>query len=353
MIEHEIIVPREIYWSRVAHRLVIYLDSNVWIDLAEGRTALAKETLDLARLAQTSGTAIFPLSYPSVTEFIRQQVNSTSRRQGHIMDGLSEFVSFRGEALIRDLEILGVYDFMMDGHVRSRVDEVFTATACYIGDGSLQYPPGWSEKDAAEMSRLLKAELLTLGVGWYQEHLPLEDFRKRYDEGDKEWVDEVVSRREQALSVLTNSDGSPSAKKLRYEEHVYVLRNYILERLPTLVGLAAMMLATRKFEQRSPKGSPAVLARVVETMPSVWLGCEMHVQRRLARDQVKRQDNFDHDHATLGVPYSDAFVTADSALLDLLRRCAVAKRYSCQLLRGLQGLRDYLMTVLDARTVGR
>jgi len=353
MIEHEVVRPREVYEAKAANRLVVYLDSNIWIDLAEARTSLAVEALELARLAQTSGTAIFPLSYPAVTEFIRQQVNATSRRQGHIMDDLSEFVSFRGEAFIRDLEIHGVYDFMMTGEVRSRVDEVFTATACYIGDGTLQYPPGVSEGEAADMTRLLAKELITVGVGWLQEHLPLENFRKRYTKGDEDWVNEIVTRRERALAVLTNSDGSLSAPKLRLEEHVYVLQNYILKRLPYLVGLAAMMLAARKFEERSPKGSPAVLARVVETMPSVWLGCEMHVQRRLARDPVKRQDQFDHDHASLGVPYSAAFASSDTALLDLLRRCGVTKRYRCRLLRGLPGLQQYLAEIVDARPVAR
>jgi hypothetical protein len=351
MIEHNLVVPREFHATRISCRLVVYLDSNVWIDLVEGKTKKAVETLELARLAQRSGTAIFPLSYPAITEFLRQQVNETSRRQGHIMDDLSECVSLRDEASIRDLEILGIYEYMMTGEARPRSNEVFTATMCYLGDGSLEYPENCPPEMAEDMTRMLKPELLTVGVGWLQEHLDLHEFRARYAEGDAKWLDEVVSRRKQALAVLTNADGSLSAKKLRLEEHAYVLREYILKRLPSLVGLAALMLASRRLGQRSPKGSPAVLARGVESMPSVWLGCEMHVQHRLARGKVERQDQFDHDHALWGVPYADAFATADSGLLELLRRCGADKRYKCRLLRGIHGLHDYLTEILDARTV--
>lgn len=314
MISHALAVPREIYASRVATRAVVYLDSNVWIDLAEARTSVAEDTLALARLAQTSGTAIFPLSYPAVIEFLRQKENAVSLRQGRIMDELSEFVSLRGEAFIRDLEIRGVYDFMVDGVVRSRRDEVFTATGCHGGDGYLEYPPTATPKDASDLTPLLKKEFASVGVEWLQKHLPLDDLRRRYDTGDKEWVKEATTRRAQALEMLTNADGSPSARKLRIEEHVYVLRNYIVKRLPYLVGIAGLVFATRRFEERFPSGSPSVLAGVVEHMPSVWLGCEMYVQTKLARGPVKRQDQFDYDHAVLGVPYSDAFATGDSAL---------------------------------------
>src|SRR5437764_5552694 len=146
MIKHDAIDHQAIYEERVAHRAVVYLETNIWIDLAQARTELAVETIELARLAQKSRTAIFPVSYASVTEFLRQGVNVVTRRQGHLMDDLSEFVTFRSLPFIADVEVQRVYDYMVSGEPRARPEQVFTATTEYLGNSTLEYPSGCREE---------------------------------------------------------------------------------------------------------------------------------------------------------------------------------------------------------------
>src|ERR1043166_1637300 len=103
MIQHDVARPTAVFRAHIAGRRVIYLDNNIWIDLVEGKSALARETVELARIAQRSRSAIFPLAYASITELLTQPLGDNSRRQGYLMDELSDGVSLRGPGQIRAL----------------------------------------------------------------------------------------------------------------------------------------------------------------------------------------------------------------------------------------------------------
>lgn len=350
MIEHDIADPRAVFDDHVKGRRSIYLDTNVWIDLAEGGSDVARETLSLARLVQRSGLAIFPLSYASITEFLKQPPRRRLLVQAHIMDELSEGVSFRAWRHIRALEVRRIYEYMVQGEACSHYDEVFTVTACYLGDASLEYPEGTPPALAAAMTEdIIQA---TPGVNWFLEHIGDDDYRARYTQGDQEWLTEIERRNAAAESKLINADGTPSAKLLRYEEHYFVFREYVLKLLPRVVGIAAVYFALRRFQSRGVRGSSATLARGINVMPYESLTCEMHIQRRLNRDRPPQlQDFYDYDHAGLGVGYCDAFATSDGELIDLLRRSGVQRRFRSTILRGLPDLRRYLQDCADEKTV--
>src|SRR5216684_2017867 len=74
------------------------------------------------------------------------------------------------------------------------------------------------------------------------------------------------------------------------------------------------------------------LKAVVAEMPSTWLSCEMNVQRMLAASlPTKKQDFYDHEHAALALPYTQAFATSDGGILDVLRKVRATKRFPCRL----------------------
>jgi len=98
--------PKRVYAERVVGKRTIYLDTNAWSDLSEGRSAVAQTTRDLALRAHMRGLAIFPLSYPTITELLKRQENADSRHQIDLMDTLSSGVTLRGGAHVRDLEVL-------------------------------------------------------------------------------------------------------------------------------------------------------------------------------------------------------------------------------------------------------
>jgi hypothetical protein len=324
----------------------VYLDTNIWIDFTQERTTLAGETLRLARLAQDTRRAIFPISYPAAFELLNQGVTPSTQHQARLMDELSERVSFRAIHHIREMEVIYAYEYLMDGVGRELREKIFTAAAWYGGDGHWEYPDGWNEEDAAACTQILNKELP--GLEWEQERLSRTEFETTYRKIDDDWVTAVSALDQEALRRFVNADGTPSASKLRLEEYAHVIQAYFLKILPRRVGFAATALALEKGAESIGRGGPATTRRLIELMPSIWLSCEMHVRRRLERNRLPRpQDLYDHDHAMIGIPYCDVFVTGDGELLDLVGKCGVQRRYTCQLVHGMDELRDYLQQVLS------
>jgi hypothetical protein len=333
-------------YERIKGRRLIYFDNNVWIDLAEAKTDDAAESLRLARVAREAGLVVFPVSYPAVIELLRQPVTPTSRLQAELMDELSEGLTIRAERHVVDLEVLRAYEYLIQGEGRDRHDQMFTTVISYLADGSIEFPDGWSDDDAHEFVELFRQS--APGVRWMQEHLPLEKLRTRYADDDRRYLDKIATQNAD-LANFQNPDGSLNAAKLRREEHTYVLKTYVIKRLPRLVGLAAMGLAIRKFEEREKTGK-STLATVIAMMPSTNLSCELHVQKRMDRDRrVREQDWHDHEHAVLGVPFCDVFITSDGELVDLLRRSRKAMNFRASVLKGLQALRECLGSMLEAK----
>src|SRR5687768_16319592 len=213
MITHEAPRPQTVYDEHVAGRAVIYLDTNVWIDLAQERTELARAVKAAALEAQARRNVIFPVSYPAASELMKQHVTSASRREAVVMDELSECVSFRAMHHVREIEVLRVYGYVMEEAPRELRSQVFTATACFAGDGSMTYPEGWAEDDAAAWTDFMWRELP--GLAWLQERLPRELFEQNHANVDHEWMKTVTTLDEQALQRFTHADGTPSPKKLR------------------------------------------------------------------------------------------------------------------------------------------
>lgn len=348
MIRHLAADPRAIYASHIAKRGIVYLDTNVWIDFAQERTALASETLRLARAARGTQLVIFPVSYPAAFELMNQRVTGATRHQARLMDELSERVSFRAIHHVRDMEVLHAYECLMEGSGRDLREQIFTAAAWHSGDGYWDYPDGWDEEDATACSSMLSRELP--GLEWLQENLPRTEFESTYRTVDENWVTTVAALDQEAIRRFVNADGTPSATKLRLEEYAHIVQAYFVKKLPRLVGFAATALALEKGAERIGRGGPATMKKLIELLPSIWLSCEMHVRRRLEKNRLpKVQDLYDHDHAMLGIPYCDAFVTGDGELLDLVRKCGAQSKYACRLVHGMKELHDYLQqVVLDA-----
>src|SRR5947207_4812335 len=127
--------PSEVYHAHIRGRRVLYLDHNIWIDFADRKTSLADEVLDLARLAVNAGLLVCPVSYPALTELLKQGKNVSSTRQAHVMDALSCGVSMRAERHVIDLEVGLAHKFMCGDAAIAVKDEMFTAVGCYLADG--------------------------------------------------------------------------------------------------------------------------------------------------------------------------------------------------------------------------
>jgi hypothetical protein len=229
----------------------------------------------------------------------------------------------------------------LTGQVNPPLPQVFTITACYEVDQRIAFPEGWTDPAADEFMLKMKASDLP-DVQWLQQHRRNTEYLDHHARTDARYQKEISRKREDAPTWAADANGRLNAQTLRREEYVCVLNRYILDNLLRLVDEPAKVgrLVARLVHLNT---DDAMLSRVVAAMPSTWLSCEMNVQRVLERTRrTRQQDFYDHEHAVLALPYADAFVTSNGGILDVLRRARASDHFSCRLIRGMAGLREYL-----------
>jgi hypothetical protein len=336
--------PRKVFSERVGERVTIYLDTNAWSDLSEGRTDDAREALKLALRAHSRGLAIFPLACATVTEVLKREVNVASRHQSDVMDALSSGVILRNDAPVRDLEVLCAYRFLIGEDSRpNHGDEMFTLTCCYEKDCWLQLPDGYGEAKATAAVAKLTAPCFP-AMRWLQDSRRTPEFLDRQATTDVRYVSEITRKIKEAQTWAVDGSGRPNKNTLRFAEHKVVWHT-IKQSLRRLVGLQGFERVAQNLDRVVKKSGASALRSIVETMPSIWLSCEMNVQRTLASGPTEKQDFYDHEHAALAVPYLHAFVSSDGGVFDVLRRARASDRYACRLVRGMSALRTLLETL--------
>ena len=327
--------PKIIYAERIKGRHVIYLDTNAWSDLSERRTDAATRAYAATVRAHAEGLTVFPLSYATITELLKRDVNADSLRQADLMDILSRGVSLRGDPHVRDLEVLCAFEFMTKGTSTPPISEMFTVIACYVSDREI---PAVGVPDEAGVMRIAYPT-----VRWLQQVMRTPELLEHEARTDEKYVREISKKIDDVPNWATDGSGKPNARKLRFEEHTAAFNSYIMGNLGRLVGLQGMQLIHERLPLVVTKpAGPAAVAPVIAAMPSISLSCEMSVQKMLARARARKQDFYDHEHAARAIPYVDAFVTADTGLLDILRRAKVTSTHRCRILDGMAALADYL-----------
>jgi hypothetical protein len=336
--------PAQVYRERVQGNVAIYLDTNAWSDLTEGTTSDAQNALSLARAARSRAIAIFPLGFATITELLKREINADSIVQAELMDILSAGVAFRGNTRIADEEVRSACAFLLNGNAASPVERVFTITPCYLSDTRVVFPDGWSEDEADKFMQKLD-EYGFPGMRWLQQYMREQTHLDLQASTDEKYVREISRKRADAMTWAADKSGKLNAAKVRAEEHACVLEKYILTRAMRVVGPRTVASLAPILMQLQKDGRK--LAAAVAAMPSTWLSCEMNVQRMLAISrQTRKQDFYDHEHAVLAVPYTQAFVTSDGGILDILRRVRATERFDCRLLRGIGALGSYLSEIL-------
>src|SRR5512140_981275 len=74
--------PRAVYRDHVERKRLVYLDTNVYIELTHAKTPDARACLAACRSAKASSRMLFPLSYALFSELLEQR-----RSEGLIVRG--------------------------------------------------------------------------------------------------------------------------------------------------------------------------------------------------------------------------------------------------------------------------
>jgi hypothetical protein len=135
-------------------------------------------------------------------------------------------------------------------------------------------------------------------------------------------------------------------KRLLLEERVWLFKHVIIPRQSReLLRVFGPNMET-SFKQVG-EGSEERLEQMMRVMPSQDLFCHIMAERSgNYTPKVKEQDFHDVEHAIVPAVYADVFVTGDRHLLDLLtRRCDIPAARGCQIVQGVQGLREVLRSL--------
>lgn len=317
---------RDVFHGLVKGRKVIYLDTNIWVELADGKTEEARRCLAECESAVREGSSIFPVSFASVSEVFDQPPNAHPLRQAQIMDRLSLGVTFRAERQIRALEV-GFLASELLGLPFAGVSsqDLYTFVYEYLGDGYLDFPPGWTKEDAEGFVRLVGSSPEIRSLAFLVQHAPCEQMATRHKERLGKYVLELDAAISRANKEFVTKDGSVDKNRIHIHEKATVLAN-------TLIPLANRMIARRFGEaglrhaleraKSQGEGGPRRVRQLMLKMPMQEMHCRMMATSHWQRSRKSTpQDFYDVEHATVGLCYSDYFVSLDGGLKDLIRQC--------------------------------
>lgn len=314
--------------TAVGNKRLIYLDSNIWIGLAENENF--KKEVGICRQAVKAGKVLFPLSNPAVTEVFDTPERTHRLNVAALMDELSEGICFFDTETIHVNEAshaLGV----LQGHAIASFgrDENLSWIGEYLGPQSIEFDSEFishhNQKDAERLTRQFAQSPAYRSVQWLAEHLPVDEMRSRHEQFKKQYVDQMSVQIAQDAARVQLLDKGKRRKQILFDQR----RRAIAK---------AFKFAGNVDEH--------LVKKIMFAMPSVELSNQIFVDWLLdSTTPIEKQDFQDFEHAIVGAVYADDFVTSDKYLFDLVKRCTISKNHRCNIVQGIQALANLLQSV--------
>jgi hypothetical protein len=341
-------------------RRVIYLDTGIWIDLADSKTDAARSCLAACRQAVEGGIAVFPSSWASVSELLEQTASDARVRQAAVMDQLSRGVCFRSAKTIGKLEARNFgFLFLCNLPARTPRGSLFTDLADYVGDLKLSFPPEAPAEFVAAMSELFERRIADLS---HADLVSLESFadviRKGHAGFKGEYVRRLQERSVEVGSYFRDRSGRLVAQRARKEELVHVfermLKPHVTSFLESTLGPRGAGLATLDFLKRNGKVNVTTLERMLTQLaPSACLFAELMATVTTNPRTPEPQDFWDVEHACVGGAYADAFITRDRELARKAKEARVPSSQGCAVLLGAPALQQHVESLRADRSAAQ
>jgi hypothetical protein len=338
---------RDVYERHVRGKLLVYLDTNVFINLTRQKPTIdssdAVACLAACRRAKASGRVLFPLSHALISELLEQKLSDEpTSRTGHLaraalMDELSDGVSFRATHHIYDLEAEAAVP-LLSGTQANAPDHtrMFTYAAEWPADRVLEFPPSAVWTDAAIQSLLKHAE-----KEWPSNSvLPLleragEQVRSSHRairQGKQAELAQSIAR---AADNVRNTNGSVNWTRALRQEQEHVFRSCVLPALRRALAIgrppneASSLIAAAERLVNEGNGNSLTLGQLLAAMPATGHHAELFARRVMNPERTYVDGDFlDNEHAEVPPAYCRAVVT-ERGLATLLRQCDVPKARGC------------------------
>jgi len=334
--------------KKINGREAIFLDTNIWIDLAEAESVLAKRVKKLLIKLVDEGRVFCPLSEAVIWELYKQEYDSMLR-VAKLMEKLSLNISF---AIKEEIFALEIESFVLTCITEARMS-VPNKTAIYVpivsylsSTGTLRFPNGWDEASMQKFAKLFVdgVSALTLTKFLKMRRGTFSFIRKERSPG----YSETWRKRWQ----LTQGD---KEKMRRYEEETIASKimlptmNRFRAKLPLMQQL--QFIDVLKSLPRDKYGG--CLAFMLAHMPA--LKNEIEILTISGFDNNRKgtmNDFFDIEMLAVPLAYADALVSSDKWLKHLLRigGAKIAAKIGYKFIPGLGELEIFLMKESSERS---
>jgi hypothetical protein len=329
----------------IANKPLVYLDSNVWIDITEKIPEVAKRCRQLVH----ANKILFPVSLPTVDEVFQQPTKEKRLRVAELMDNLSRGICFRDSKMIHNLEAsLALHVILGTSAAAIKREQILTWIVEFAGRMMLKFPPTWKQQDADKFHNLILNRDELRSVNYLVKHLQGNQMRIENAERMKRYVDGMTASIAKSNSDFQHLAKDVRRKQLLLEERISVVKKLISpkmsETLLKIVGPEKLLETIAAISKQAGEGGHTRLEQTMKVMPSLDLYCHILAERACnSARKVREQDFYDVEHAIVGGAYADFFVTSDGNLFDFLtNRCRISAEKNCCVRKGVEGLTQIL-----------
>ncbi len=323
---------KDAVWQRVSGRLSVFLDTNCWINMADGKNEAPVRVREKLKKLVASGRVFCPLSWGTLEELFDQSGPSLPRTAS-LMEELSLNAVFSNREELYAWELSRSVRRFLGCLADESLNGLFVPPTAFVGSGprvSFELPEGASltAEAQAHAQSFMKRELSKIGVLELAEKMG----GRRMDRTPPAYS-EVAKKAREVINGNKN--------KLFVAEGSNSFRTYIL---PLLGSYPERVIAGWTAQFGPPEDEKGWLDCALAEFPALHNYTEVMV---VASSQPDRKDKYNHfmDNEIMAAPlaYATVFVSGDKGVKDIVgSRTKILSRTKCQFCDGLDALEKWL-----------
>lgn len=299
----------------IDRRRIILLDTSVWIELADKKTATASLLCDKLIALNNRERIFCPLTAPTIWE-LRKQSPPSLHNTAHLMETLSLNVSFRDLQEIFDKEVSHFLDYLRSGVFSPlSTSEKFGSLLSYLSPSFFLKPgPNFESNEEQKLYQHCAGLTQQLSLTQLISMLGERSFPK------------VDTARDFQANNKARREAYGSVGKMRRIEIEHIANKVVLPKLlekKDKLSLAEQVFVTNKIMQlpRNRKYDSAI-EHVLRFMPALSAYIEVLVASGLDTNRKDNQhDFFDREVLVYGLSYASLFSAIDSWIGSLVKFC--------------------------------
>ena len=337
MKEHKFKFSDNVDYNALNGRDILYLDSNVWIDLADEKTDIARTLKDLLIILVKDKKIFCPLNFPTLTELYKQEYDSMLR-VGELMNQLSLNFSFSRSEDIWSYEVVRfIFSHLdeMDYNLNNKI--LFIPFIGYLSaSASLIFPDDYDDKLEKNVYELLTKTL---------SKTTLPEFIK-ISEGFK-------NRRQKDLAYKIQNEwnnrwdrNNGNRKKIRIEMENIIAKEKLLPLIKKVNSSLEpnQMIKLLNYIDSFPKDNQErAFNSIIKHMPSLRNEVDLLSIVQLDRNRkITMNDFFDLENIPIPLAYSKYFVARDKWIRHLFNSTNLPEINDCEYFYDLNELLNSL-----------